>query len=225
MTRKLKALSLAFVAVFAVNAMVASGASAEDLFTSDSVNGKTLITGEQEPGSKHKFTVIGQPIECEKAVFHGTTAANSVNEITITPTYENCTYNGSAAQITLNSCKYTITAETNATKHNVIHLVECPTAAPILIHIIVGGATCTLTIIEQTVGEGVKITNETTGPKKAITVLATAKVKIHAAAGVLACKALAGTSPVYTGATTLTGTEEDTGNAVNITFDTGADSV
>ena len=224
MTRKLKALCLALVAAFAVNAMVASGASAEDLFTSDSTKGKTQITGEQELGSKHKFTVIGQPIECEKAVFHGTTVANSVNQVTITPTYENCTYNGSAAQVTLNSCKYNITAQTNATNHNVVHIVECPTSAPILVHIIVGGATCTLTIINQTTGEGVKITNETSGANKALTVLATAKVEIHAAAGVLACKALAGTKPAYTGATTLTGTDEDTGKPANITFDTGTDS-
>jgi len=224
MTRKLKALGLALVAVFAVNAIMASGASANDVVTSDSVNGKTTVTGNQT--TKHKFVIIGQPIECEVAHFEGTMGANSVEEITITPKYEKCTYNGSVATVTLNKCKFTITGETNKTGHNVVHIIECPTSAPILIHIIVGGATCTLTIIEQTPEEGVKFTNETTGVvKKSLLVHATAKVLIHAASGVLACKALAGTKPVYTGATTLTGTEDKAGGGqVNITANTAPDA-
>ena len=223
MTRKLKALGLALVAVFAVSAVMASGASANDLFTSDSVNEKTIITGNQT--TKLKFTILGQPIECEVVHFEGTQSGDKVNDITLTPKFEKCTYNGSAAQTTLNNCKLTITSETNATGHNVVHIVDCPTAAPWEFHTIVGGATCTLTIIEQTPGEGVKFTNETTGPKKALIMHLTMKVKIHSASGVLACKALAGTSPVYTGTFTFTGKEDGgTNGQVNITFDTAPDA-
>jgi len=225
MTRKLRALTIVVMAAFAATAVVASDASAVDLFTSTSTNAKTIVTGEQV--GKHKIVIIGQPLECSIVHFEATQSGNSSEDLSFTPKYEgHCTYNGQTASVTANSCKFTVKSQTNEGGHNVVQIVNCPTGAPLILHIIVGGLPCTLTIIEQTVSEGVKFTNETTGIKKAETMHSTTKIKIHAASATpLACKAMAGTSPPYSGLTTLIGKEDTPGGAqVDITVDEAPDA-
>src|SRR6185437_3974454 len=84
MTRNLKAVGLALVAVFAMSAMAASLASATDLFTSTTAN--ETITG---VGENHVFEITvgeGVALECTTASFHGT-VPNKATQGTFTAAY------------------------------------------------------------------------------------------------------------------------------------------
>jgi hypothetical protein len=84
MSRNLKVLGLALVAVFALSAMVASAASAS-VFTTTS--GAT-ITGNQR--GIHKFTVTGQTITCSTLTFDAVAPAASFESIDVTMSYAGC---------------------------------------------------------------------------------------------------------------------------------------
>jgi hypothetical protein len=223
MLHKLKALGLAVVAVLALNAMAAASASATDLFTSDAPSEETTITGTQTGAQPHKFTVLGQPIECSEAHFMGKVVGNSVESVTVSPSYSGCTYGSNPATVNMRDCDYNFTSETNESGHNVVHIEECPTGAPITVEIVVGGTNCKLTIITQTPGQGVTFTNDTSGETKDLLVKATAKVKIHKAEGNFTCSLLGGTTPLYTGDTTVVGIDQDSSDPVNLTVHTAAD--
>jgi len=115
MTRNLKALGLALAAVFALGAISASAALAEETepiahFTSSTYPAK--ITGEQI--GKHKFVVgsLGE-VTCNEARFHGELTKASTS-LTITPTYSECEMHTFLGQhrpttVTTNGCTYTFT--------------------------------------------------------------------------------------------------------------------
>jgi len=108
MIRKIKALSLALVALCAMSAVVAAGAQAGNFTTSGSY--PSPGKGEQPKEAAHVFTVQGQKVTCTKAVFEGSLAAAS-ESIVITPTYTGCTAFGFAeAEVNMGECVYTFTA-------------------------------------------------------------------------------------------------------------------
>ena len=132
MTRNLKVLGLATLAVFALSAVVASAASAAtDTFTSTSPTGATDLTGES---SKPTLVAAGFTVECEKGTYAGTVAGNDVGAITLHPTYD-----GFAAKhegkcylpaleatfnLTTHGCDYKLTGETNEEGDAAVY-VEC----------------------------------------------------------------------------------------------------
>jgi len=65
MIRNLKTLGAALFAVLALGAMAAQAASAQDLFTSDSVNEKTILTGENEGAGVFLSEPGGAEVSCE----------------------------------------------------------------------------------------------------------------------------------------------------------------
>jgi len=93
MIRNLKALGLALVAVFAMSAMATSVASAE--FTT--TEGATL-TATDNGGLV--FTVTGQKVTCNNAVFTATNAPASFESIGVAATYHECTGAGVPAKVT-----------------------------------------------------------------------------------------------------------------------------
>jgi len=210
------------VSVLVVNATIASAALAVDLFTSDSPS-STTITGNQAP--KLNFIIIGQPIECEVVHFEGT-MGNSAEGVVLTPDLETCTYDKTKAILQMNGCQFRIASETNASGHSIFQILNCPTAAPILLNISIKEQPCKLTVIEQTAVEGAKFTNETTGAKKTLLMHVTAKFKIHLSEGTyFLCKALSGTNFMYNGSVTLTGVNDNPEHApVNITVDEAPDA-
>ncbi|MEZ5076448.1 MAG: hypothetical protein R2725_03285 [Solirubrobacterales bacterium] len=141
MTRNLKALGLALVAVFAMSALVAQAASAHE-FTSDSENGKTVLTGADEPGTNDVFTVGGAEVICENASFAGTADESEVNEVTVHPEYSNCTFAGNEAFVRTNMCNYTFHGAT-VENHAVVDVAECEGEA-IEIEVPVLGITATV---------------------------------------------------------------------------------
>jgi hypothetical protein len=115
MTRKLKTLGAALVAVFALTAVMASAASAAQ-YTSSVY--PTTATGESPKGND-VFTTEAGTVEC-KAHFVGTLTAAS-SDLTVTPTYTNCTAFG-FVEASVTGCKYTFTAVT--TTSSSVHVVN-----------------------------------------------------------------------------------------------------
>ena len=103
MTRNLKALGLAVVAVFAMSAVVASAASAQEGVLT--VEGTQAIHAES---SEHKFTSPAGTIECTKSTFAATVESGAASA-TITPSYTGtCTAAGAPATVDTNGCHFVI---------------------------------------------------------------------------------------------------------------------
>jgi hypothetical protein len=113
MIRNLKAFGLALVAVFAVNAAVATAAQATaGTLTTFPAGKSVLATGEQV--GEHVFTLTDHPaavgsqtVKCKKAAFTGTASvATGATSVQIHPVYTECTAFDSPATITTTGCDY-----------------------------------------------------------------------------------------------------------------------
>jgi len=109
MIRNLKVLGLALVAVFAMSAVAASMASADELTSESS---PVQLTGKQiAPGDV--FTTEVGTVKCKEVSYKATTATPTTT-VTATPTYpvkaldgtQNCTGFGFPAEIHTNGCTY-----------------------------------------------------------------------------------------------------------------------
>jgi hypothetical protein len=87
MNRKLKALGLTFVALLALAAVSSSAMATE--FHSETAH--TIISGEQPAAENDVFTVNAGTVTCKSATYSGTTSAETQAEVTVTPTYNECT--------------------------------------------------------------------------------------------------------------------------------------
>lgn len=102
MIRNFKAFGLAVMAAFAMSAVGASAASAEDLFHSDSEN--TFITGTSY--GHHVFDAAGASITCNHASFVGSQVGFTATSITARATYTGCTFIGVGVDVDMGSCAY-----------------------------------------------------------------------------------------------------------------------
>ena len=113
MTRNLKALGLALVAIFAMSAMVASAASAQQgVLTSD---GEFFLEG-TELAEGNELIYKGLPAaKCPQSHFHGgvvgTTPhddlpASGATEFTVVPTYTNCKVGVFPATVKMTTCDF-----------------------------------------------------------------------------------------------------------------------
>lgn len=214
MSLKLKALSLGLLATMAMAAFAVVNATAETggHFTSDSGNGKTVITGTENPTLSHftEFTIGNQtPFGCHKTSYDGTVEGNTVTEIRVTPTYEEClTTGGTTGEVVVdaNECGFTFKIGKKSTAHNTVSVV-CKGATK---HIVITHPNCTIRVPEQSLN-GVSYTTDVQGEKHAITLDATVEnITAHFEGGI--CIFL-GTKQLskYTGSVTVEGFE-DLGN-------------
>ena len=110
MTRNIKALGLALVAVFALSAMAVSAAQArEPVVTLKDGSGTTVntatITGE-DTGGTHVFNVEGNTVTCNTVEFNGNIEDAKTNTF-VHPTYQNCTAFGFiGANVNTTNCNY-----------------------------------------------------------------------------------------------------------------------
>ncbi len=189
MTRNLKALGLALVAVFALSAVAASAASAQTVgkLTVDSGTSVTLDGSEDGantlvyPGLEGNVECPGSSIVGHKVETHAETTtkiamkepthplipANS-SDATITPNFVNCKNGGHKVTVTMNGCDFdfhigltTAIADTYALTAD----VHCPPGASIEVHVYLASnnsntTICTLTVHEQTGITGFDIANE-----------------------------------------------------------------
>jgi hypothetical protein len=148
MSRNLKVLGLALVAVFALNAVLASGASAANRLTAPEAAYPLTLSGEQKVAAVNEFALPGgRKFKCNKVTFSGTqTRAEATNTTTgwsamVTPTFSECTAeilgNIDPITMTTNGCTFTLTISTISsatTAKGEVHL-ECPPGKTIEMHI------------------------------------------------------------------------------------------
>lgn len=155
MNGKLKTLGLTLLAVLALGAATATGASAEGSYVFESPHAE--LEGSQTEASEFetKFGVVS----CEVATFKGTASSEGeeseeakepVSDLTITPSYSGCKLGGLSVTVDMNGCQYTLTAPEEAEEsppfdlHAELHIVNC--SSPIRMT----APGCTVEIAEQT---------------------------------------------------------------------------
>jgi len=161
MIRKIKALGLVLIAVFAMSAVVASAASATAGTLTTFPTSTVVATGEQI--GEHVFTLTDHPVEggfanvkCKKAIFDGVgTNKDDDTTLTVTPTYSECKAFGLNATIDHNGCNYVFHTGTTTGLGgwHVVATVVCPVGKSIVIT----ASTC-----EVSVGNQELTTNEVT---------------------------------------------------------------
>ncbi len=152
MTRNIKALGLAIVAVAAMSMAVAASAQATQVhITSPKA---AVITGQQI--EQHTFATQAGQVKCASASFEGTVEATgqqqiTTEDLTITPTYTNCEAFGLAAQVVMNGCEYTVTGKSTAgqTLQTTAFVDVICTTSPKPIEVIAAGGLCVATVAPQ----------------------------------------------------------------------------
>jgi hypothetical protein len=236
MIRKLKALGLALVAVFAMSAIVASAASATaGTLTAE---GKTVIATAEQSG-EHEFVLTDHPIapgfavtKCKKAVFTGTAGVtDGATSVTAHPVYTECTAFGQPATITTTGCDYVLNTGTPVIVegvqtgwHVVTDLVCAETKEPTVNHVIkIVTGTCEVTVGGQTGLTTSEVTNSG-GAGTAMDLLLHTKItgiKYTVVKDNIGCP-LSGTGSFskgdYNGTTTVKAHDAETKVAVGITL-------
>ncbi len=166
MSRKLKVLGTALVAVLAFAAVMASAAQAkfDTITTFPTSEESAILTGEADPtGGNETFrTANGTSWSCTGIKFEEATVRDKDTTITAHPVYTGCKIGGVVnTTITTTGCNYLFTAETtkNTTESKedaTIH-IECAVGSKIKIGPTLG---CELTIGEQTL-HGARYNNAT----------------------------------------------------------------
>lgn len=104
MTRKLKSVGIAMVAILAMSAVVVAAAQAAT-FTSTKAG---AISSEQT--TKHEIKTKAGTIKCSSVTFSGVAALSSSTQ-TLTPTYSGCLLGGVLeVTVTMNGCDYLMNA-------------------------------------------------------------------------------------------------------------------
>jgi hypothetical protein len=198
MNRKLKALGLALFACLALGAVAAQGAMAEnDIFTSNSDNELTNLTGTSEVSALFRGGVEGSEITCKTGNYAGTIVGNNVDEITVHPEYgghthaeetehTGCEAGGFGATVTTDGCEFVLSGETHDEHATVA--VECTDEKEITID--VTDLNVKIHIPSQDELLGVTYTNIPTGggPHGEVTLEATVEgITSTCTGGALAC--------------------------------------
>ena len=220
MTRNLKALGLALIAVFAMSALVASAAQAEFTFTgwetTESNHVHTTYKSEQAAafGDVFRVTTGKTALRCSTANGAGTSTTGDDATVTLSVTYSsNCSAAGieNVATVEPTSCHFRFHITGKHTEHEYtgdVHVL-CTTPGD-SIHVTIwtgtnhsGAPTCEITIPEQTIN-GITYINKTTGGLKTVEVkVNSTNVETNMTKGGILC----GES---TGVTATTGTYEGT---------------
>jgi type 1 fimbria pilin len=215
MSSKIKAAGLALIAVLAMSAVAAQAASADSLETS----GEVHLTGTQVNGitpNKLEITESGATVECESASYAGT-AENGDPEITVHPSYSECTNNlTEETEVTVpTGCNLVLEGET--TEGEAGAEVECGEGEAIAVDAKEEGVTLAkITVGAQPNAAGIKYLNMTTaGQPMDFTVHATV-TGLHWICHGPGCPLVGGTS---IGSGTRTGTDADFHSTVTVKCD------
>jgi hypothetical protein len=201
MTRKLKVVAVALAALFAVSAISAQAAFAEEEFHAHAKH--VVLTGEQHPQfPAQKTTVwVGATskgnLTCNKLELWGdsegtetTSTLFTSKNATVHPKYAECTSTFGNLTVNTEECHFNLTATTNANGHAELH-INCPTGQSIKTSIASGA--CVISINNEQTLTGVHYTNVTTSDTAhaELTVHLTTGKTIHYTASGFGC-ALAG---------------------------------
>jgi hypothetical protein len=235
MIRNLKALGLALVAVFALSAVAASAASAQQGFITST--GPVTLDGVEDGTNYfeiHNLEPFGKVrVECPGSTFKGHEVGSTkgipsgAKTATITPNYNNLTCNINEnehkATVTTNGCDFVFhLGETTAehVEYKVTADIVCPTGKEIEVEAYFSGSNenlkvCTVKVPAQNGLVGLDIRNDPEGTGAlTITGLVTG---IHATWSGLGCTAGETNNATYTANITATGTNSEGGaTAVSI---------
>ena len=212
--RKLRPLAMTLVAVFAMGAVMSSGASATSFhWNSKAADGHTILNGSQI--GLHKFTTTAGEVTCEEANFSGTTIENTTTDTTTTPTFGKCHINffGSkvAATVTMNGCTLTVTSHrttAGVTTSTKIHLICTFGEGPKIT-----AAGCTIKVNEGQTWSGGSAENV----ENHLKVILNINTIAYSHSG-FTCGTGSGTTGTYKGETTVKGSATN-GSAVSISYD------
>jgi hypothetical protein len=194
MSRNLKVLGLALVAVFAMSAVASASAGAATFHSEIASPAKTFFNGEQV--TENVFTVNGRTVKCTKAVFSGEEVAPS-ETLSVTPEYSGCTAFGLASTVAMNGCKYKFHNVTGTGPFTSPVDIVCPEGAHITI---TAASTCTVTVAGQTGLSSVSYTNKGTGTGRDVEVGANISgIASNVSGSVLVCGTNGPESATYTG--------------------------
>jgi len=230
MTRNLKVLGLALLAVFAFSAVAASGASAAQAkFTCAVAAGELCeIHAEQAAGTTDTFTIEGvpSPLTCVIANATGFLEESEVHKkgpespwATFTPEYKEChvVLLGVTKFVTVthNECRYTFEATKNtaSTPFSADLTIICKEPKQIEIHVYNDAAhkeeICTYDVRHQTIKDQIQLTNEfPAGKPDDVLAHVNAKVLVHNTKPVGVCGVLSTPNAIYKGTQTIRGTNE-----------------
>src|SRR6187549_2014783 len=181
MSLKLKVLGLGLLAVMATSAFAVMNASATigGHFTNDALNGHALVTGTETTGGLHTLhfkregAANSESITCHFATYHGTVNAATVQSVTITPDWDNCTTGGTSLpgfSVHENGCNLTFTSGKTGETHHTVDLV-CPAGKSIEIT----HENCTIRLPGAQTLRGITYTTTTENNKHALTMNVTVK--------------------------------------------------
>jgi hypothetical protein len=208
MIRNLKALGLALIALGALGAVMASGASAAgERFHCEKA--PCIITGESE--APHVFAA-NVPVTCSKAFFKGTQANLTETTQEVHPTYSGCEFLEEPATVDTNECDYVFESETTAAGHLPVS-IKCTGSSKIS----VTTSACNLSFGSQANTGGIKVVNGGSGTSRDTTVTSTTGATFTKAGPF--CFLVSGTTGTYSGPTT-TKCYEDKGISGPVDLDT-----
>jgi hypothetical protein len=135
MTRNIKVLGLAFVAVAAMSMVAAGGAQAAQLHAA-TVGANVYLTAEQYAGGQaHVFRLTpptGPTTTCTQVHFDAVGLQKEADPVpkttqhfTLTPQYTGCTGFGQPAAVQMNGCKWTLTGTGQAANTWAVDVVGC----------------------------------------------------------------------------------------------------
>jgi hypothetical protein len=201
MIRKFKFIGLALVAVFAMSAVAASAASAAEI---KSESAPVKVTGSQE-GTTNGFDVTFGEVKCTTADYNTETVVTADKAVTLTPTFDGCTFAGVATEVDINECKFelsNITATSGTVK------VVCPGSNEIT----VTNSKCVVHVPSQDAGTvtlatiGTTTTREITASLGGLTTITYSQTP---GSGVGKCPAVSESTGAYTGTSQFTGETTD----------------
>jgi hypothetical protein len=215
MIRNLKAaFGLALLAALVVSAMGALSASATKSghFVSDKPN--TILHITEATGGAHTtyLTALGSTIRCHTVKYTAPNVDETEEDLTVTPSYAGCEYNGETdkATVTMNGCHYTFTPRP-APNHGTVDFI-CPIGKKAEVHTPNG----TFAFGEQTPKGGVVYTTAELEGTHALTVDITAEGIKYTCHGTCQIFGTSGEGAKLHGSVTVKGTNA-LGGGANIT--------
>jgi len=170
--KRIRLLGLALVAVFAMSAVAASGASAFTTFEAETYPVK--IKGTQT--NTQEFAVNSGSIQCKKATFEGSASGASAT-LKVKPKYEECTFAAlGAATVEMNGCEYNLHAAGTVD-------VECETGKKI----VVKAATCEVKVGSQSGLGGISYLIKGSGKTREVEVSSEVKTIAYEESSGLGC--------------------------------------
>jgi hypothetical protein len=180
MTRKIKGLGLAFVAIAAMSMVAVSAAQASEVHATTAA---TSVSAFAQQLTQNVFITNAGSVKCTQATLEGTVndqgqSAEQLTAIegTATATYATCQAFGQAAAIDMNGCKFTFTNNNGAQPpvttalRAYIDITGCTTGKSIEV---TPQLNCVLTVPEQHNLGHVGFTNEGTAPNEDVKLTAT----------------------------------------------------